>query len=335
MAESNGFLYIRDARHDLTRVISRSCKLEQAMDAKKAEDHEMAQYRREIMQEASQQQREQARQDRVARAEAVRRHRQALRARAKLAQEAEEEEAKKRAEQLECERREREHVADEETDHVGAYVNKMLMERRSTGTQGSSTESSPRNRFTGAARRATLIVKTMSSLSQATSEAMSRHEGMDDLSEDSEDEQDEELNVVDLHCKDQRPKKSFLAKITRKKSCVERFQALNELKRSRRQEMRLLRLLELRRAQFDELPEEERSALHKAYCSADPLHSGRLDTKQFRQALKYLGIRAKTESEKREVHAICNEYLATGPCAIERQLSVDVVVIHTTRHWRG
>lgn len=107
-----------------------------------------------------------------------------------------------------------------------------------------------------------------------------------------------------------------LEKISLKLSKEERVK--NLLKRTKthtkmsREASRLQRLLETRKHEFAELPSEEQENLRNAYVINDRDGSGTLDHKELKRSLGMLGLKGQGDNEKKEVSLLCQEIAIVG-----------------------
>lgn len=97
----------------------------------------------------------------------------------------------------------------------------------------------------------------------------------------------------------------------------DRMDALRRLGSSRQKQTKMARLLNARRAEFDELPPEQRQIFGKAFIDATTAGSNGtvealLDSRALRHALREFGLVATTRREKIEVQELCSELAVMG-----------------------
>jgi len=107
-------------------------------------------------------------------------------------------------------------------------------------------------------------------------------------------------------------KTSILSHLKHKHDKKDRISRIERLLKCRRSQGRMARLLEFRRRQFEQLPEEEQADLRKAFQRASQNLTDTLEPKQLRRALAELGLSPKTDTEKKEVRVICDEVAVLG-----------------------
>jgi Ca2+-binding EF-hand superfamily protein len=84
------------------------------------------------------------------------------------------------------------------------------------------------------------------------------------------------------------------------------------LLRNARHHSRYEKLLAAKQAKFDALTEIEQVVLQAAFYECDKEDTGTLDARRVRNSLAKLGLKGKTEAEKKEVAGLCQEVTITG-----------------------
>uniref|UniRef100_A0A7S2LJN3 EF-hand domain-containing protein n=1 Tax=Zooxanthella nutricula TaxID=1333877 RepID=A0A7S2LJN3_9DINO len=94
---------------------------------------------------------------------------------------------------------------------------------------------------------------------------------------------------------------------TIKRGAMERIKLVNNLHKLRKRQGRITNLLKVRLREFEAKPAEEREALRRGFKKADVDRNGHLTAKNLRKALEEVGLVARSDVEKRELKALCEQ----------------------------